>query len=219
MAHKHSSSTKNDKVYMRFRLTYAGPLLGASKTNPRASHKRDIRMAFHPQLKHLWEQTSFLKDRKTDPEKPFDALSPNNHINLQDFLANNFMIDGIGFVPLVTERWQLHCSLDILFLRPGRSGSIVSGGDLDNRLKTLFDALRRPLNKQEMGGGTRELDGERVFCLLEDDSLIDSVSLETGDLLEPLNKQFRPNDVRLVITVNVLPYQATMGNLDFIGRP
>src|ERR1700722_19568889 len=39
---------------MQFRLLYSGRLLGASRTNTRASLKQEIRLEFHPQLKRLW---------------------------------------------------------------------------------------------------------------------------------------------------------------------
>jgi hypothetical protein len=34
--------------------------------------------------------------------------------------------------------------LNILFLRADIPGKVVQSGDIDNRLKTLFDALRMP---------------------------------------------------------------------------
>ena len=49
---------------MEFRLTYSGILYSTgndSKLGQKADHKHQIRMAFHPQLKRLWEITPFLK--------------------------------------------------------------------------------------------------------------------------------------------------------------
>ena len=52
---------------------------------------------------------------------------------------------GYLFTPVVTTRLNLIAHLDILFLRPGNPGSLIThGGDIDNRLKTLFDALQIP---------------------------------------------------------------------------
>ncbi|HZO42622.1 MAG TPA: hypothetical protein VFE97_25630 [Methylomirabilota bacterium] len=49
------------------------------------------------------------------------------------------------FVPLISQRAGLIVELDVLFLRPQLPGAVVSsGGDLDNRIKTLLDALRIP---------------------------------------------------------------------------
>lgn len=204
-----------DESWMRFRLTYAGPLVGAQKGKTRADHKQAIREYLSPQLERLWAQTQFLRDDWVET-KP-GTVETRERVPLADWLADNFEVGGIGFVPLVTARKLLHCSLHILFLRPGRSGSVIQGGDIDNRLKTLFDALRRPQEKQELAGATAESTGGRLYCLLEDDKLIDNVAVETGDLLESVGDGFSANDVRLVITVDVLPFRALMSNLDFIG--
>jgi hypothetical protein len=79
-------------------------------------------------------------------------------------------------------------------LRPEAPGqTVISGGDIDNRLKTLFDALRMPLP-----GEIHELPGEGrepFFCLLQDDSLVNNISITTDLLLGPTN----PNEVQLVI--------------------
>lgn len=56
-----------------------------------------------------------------------------------------------GTVRLIL-RWllQLYAELDILVLRPEAPGAvIVHSGDVDNQLKTLFDALRRPAEASE----------------------------------------------------------------------
>jgi hypothetical protein len=61
------------------------------------------------------------------------------------------------FAPLVSSAlgWETIASLEILLLRPTQPGDLINtGGDLDNRMKTLFDALRLPaageLPKDEM---------------------------------------------------------------------
>ena len=54
---------------------------------------------------------------------------------------------GVGgriFQPLVRESFALKCGLDILFLRQESPGKVYQGGDLDNRIKTLLDALSVP---------------------------------------------------------------------------
>ena len=46
------------------------------------------------------------------------------------------------FVPLVTREMDVVAELSIIMLRPEIPGQLVTqGGDIDNRLKTLFDAL------------------------------------------------------------------------------
>lgn len=111
---------------------------------------------------------------------------------------------GRGFVPLVTSDMEVRCKLDILFLRPGNPTGLISGGDLDNRLKTLFDALRLPANLEEAGGKRQEGEDNPTFCLLEDDRLISEVHVVTDSLLLlPHETKRDPNDVFLVIKVEI----------------
>lgn len=57
-------------------------------------------------------------------------------------------------------------------------------GDIDNRLKTLFDALRLPNQTNELVGYDNPAPDENpFFCLLEDDSLITHVSVELSPSL------------------------------------
>ena len=48
-------------------------------------------------------------------------------------------------IPLVTPDMALRCSLDILLLRPEEQRFILTQGDVDGQLKTLFDALKIPV--------------------------------------------------------------------------
>jgi hypothetical protein len=121
-------------------------------------------------------------------------------------------------VPLVREEYSLLCSLNILFLRRDIPGSVVSAGDLDNRIKTLIDSLRRPQNKNELRGNEAPGDGEDPFyCLLEDDRLVSQLEVETDTLLDPPrgNTQADRRQVRLTITVDLKPYNVTLFNLSF----
>jgi hypothetical protein len=95
----------------------------------------------------------------------------------------------------------LRCSLDILLLSPEDDHRIIlQGGDIDGRVKTIFDALRTPKTKEETGNQLPE-DGENPFyCLLEDDSLISEVKVTTGQLLLlPSERAVTPHDVFAVI--------------------
>ncbi|MGB7553918.1 MAG: hypothetical protein WBM04_06070 [Candidatus Korobacteraceae bacterium] len=79
-----------------------------------------------------------------------DDLSFNRHG--VDLLLKDWSRNGYTFLPLVTERFCVRCSLDILFLRPEEPGLLINSGDIDARVKTVFDALRMPKNLQEAGG-------------------------------------------------------------------
>jgi hypothetical protein len=124
---------------------------------------------------------------------------------------------GFNFVPLVTEELNLLCGLDILFLRSGRPGSVIWPGDIDNRLKTLLDAMRIPEAAERYTEFPPEPDEKPFFCLLEDDKLITKVSVDTDDMLDPLpNKATIDSaDARLVITVSIRPYEFSPYNMHF----
>ncbi|MBL4864196.1 MAG: hypothetical protein JKY63_04805 [Rhodobiaceae bacterium] len=134
---------------------------------------------------------------------------------MAEVLANENEKFGYRFVPLVTKDNALKCHLDILFLRPDEPGHVLKSGDIDNRLKTLVDGLRLPQSETEMTGIPKPADNENPFyCLLEDDSLISGISVETDMLLDE-DARDDANKVRLVIAVEIKPYHVTMNNLSF----
>jgi hypothetical protein len=91
-----------------------------------------------------------------------------------------------GFVPLVTQELHLVAEVAVTMLRPEPPGRLITqGGDIDNRLKTLFDALRMPTISELPASFQAPAGGRPFFCLLEDDNLITSVSVRTEQLLEP----------------------------------
>ncbi len=167
---------------MEFRLVYRGKLRADSGGESRAREKHAIRRYLHPQLKELWVQHSWFGD----------PLS----------IAANFSRCGFRFIPLVRRDFGLACALDILFLRRDAPGNVIrSGGDLDNRVKTLFDGLRAPLQCSELAGAVPESGEDPFFCLLEDDSLITDVRITTDRLLSPSADKSDIHDVELVIRV------------------
>jgi len=117
---------------MHFHLTYEGPLRASGNNSNRPKDKWDLRMAFHPQLEMLWQLHPFLSSIGGEADgrggrhegKPID-------------------VHGSKFRPLVRSSLKAICELQILFLRQGDPGALVSqSGDLDNRIKTLLDGLR-----------------------------------------------------------------------------
>jgi hypothetical protein len=203
---------------LEFRLTYEGRLYGASKGDTRAKHKHEIRKAFHRQLAVLWSSHPFLKGGHevsfSHGMRPFIGIY--NNETLIESVSKRFERCGYSFVPLVREDLSLLCSVEILFLRPDRPGGLLRSADIDNRLKTLFDALRLPKDRNELGGfASPDANETPFFCLLEDDSLITHVSVETDLLLQPIQEQQDPNDAKLVITVRIRPYDMHVGNLNY----
>lgn len=187
---------------MQFRLTYEGPLPSTQDRNPdavekasRVKLKHSMRQVFHRQLGRLWEQRQFLS-------RLYDVYEPYSD-SFVDRLARTHGAYGFDFVPLATEADEIDCHLNVLLLRPGPPGGVIStSGDIDNRLKTLFDALRKPRNAGEVGEAKPEADESPFYVLLEDDGLISRVSVEADTLLEPV-KGHPVDGVRLVVTVDV----------------
>ena len=111
---------------------------------------------------------------------------------------------GRRFLPLIDNSSGVGCSLEILFLRRDQPGALIrSGGDIDNRIKVLFDSLRMPSHDGEVVGQAVD-DDNPFYCLLEDDRLISEVKATTDNLLTPLNDREHIHDVRLVIHVKTI---------------
>ncbi|NMM44862.1 hypothetical protein HH303_10270 [Rhodospirillaceae bacterium KN72] len=196
---------------MHFRLTYAGQLLASrnDKTQSKRSlHKHDIRKSFHKQLKCLWSEHPVLSRGHTSAPV-IGSTSMKSEI------------DSLGFrwKPIVTEKNGLICALDILLLRHGAPGRTIQ--DIDNRVKTIFDALCMPRSPEALGAAlpegprTPDADESPFYVLLEDDSLITHLSVTSDILLEPVEGVPADQSARLVISVTVRPYNVTQDNLDF----
>jgi hypothetical protein len=68
---------------------------------------------------------------------------------------------------------------------------------LDDRL--VREGLRMPRDASELSGVTPSALDERMYCLLQDDSLITRVSVTTHQLLEPLPSGVNAAGVDLVM--------------------
>jgi hypothetical protein len=131
-------------------------------------------------------------------------------------VAAKHQLYGFTFLPLVTSELKLGCWLDVLYLRRQPPGNLWHHGDIDNRLKTLFDCLQIPDANQ--GYELLKQEGDELpyfYCLLENDNLISKVTVETGLLLEDLGSPPDENDVRLVITVRLQPHEVNLENIFF----
>lgn len=209
--------------WMEFRLTYEGLLFGASRKDSRAKHKHEIRRVFHKQLKRLFYlHPAFSNLQPTSQEEVNElgveggAYNRIQHDKEYRSRLVEFERNGYRFFPLATHKWSLMCSVKILFLRPDTPGGVIQSGDIDNRMKTIFDALKMPGSKSELGGyDVPGEDEDPFFCLLEDDSLISEASIETDTLLQPTGAAWDKNDARLVITIGLSPYRKIWGNIGF----
>jgi hypothetical protein len=219
--------------FMKFTLTYEGEL-PSSGNKPKNDAKWRIRRHFCPQLKDLWENHPallFVEDNRNFPmtaglfmqrhhEAPKRPITPPQGVYAAGD-ATGGMIDlcepidkfGLAFKPLVRNRFLLHCGLKVLFLRRESPGGIYNAGDIDGRVKTLLDALAMPQHREQM---VSDPDAPSPFlCLLEDDSLISGLNIETERLLGGDNM---PTDyAKLTIEVDVRVKQATMYNQSFLS--
>jgi len=154
---------------MRFRLHYRGPL----HSNASICRLQEIRRAIHPQLATLWDSPAlaFRKEEWSHPAK--------RQVWLRDR-------QSFQFIPLINQRLYSIAALHITLLRPGELGSVLKkSGDVDNRLKTLFDALRVPDSNQIPRDDVPQNGETPFFCLLDDDALVTEVAVITDRLLEP----------------------------------
>jgi hypothetical protein len=89
---------------------------------------------------------------------------------------------------------------------------VYQGGDLDNRLKTLFDALAVPNRDQVVQDETIE---DPIYVLLEDDAYITKIDVDTHRLLS--NPDASRHQVRLIIEVEIAVAEARLYNQPFLG--
>ena len=172
---------------MRFSLKYEGRLKASRDGGEsRVAEKNRLRWHFHNQLAVLMERGDFSRlpeyqKFQPDPNKPtfinFNALP-----DFQDF-------NGVVFEPLIHRNYRVACALRIRIDRNERPGAIFQrDGDLDNRMKTLFDALRMPRSENEALPDADRPNEKHCICLFEDDSMITSFAVETHASLEAIPK-------------------------------
>lgn len=191
---------------MELHLMYAGDQLkAASNSETRRSEKHAIRKHFHTQLEQLWKQDPLLafyglqrdhyEPGKVDPGGlyvagaalygPVPVYIPHASTHV-DTIARLYD----GYVPLVNGHFGMYCDLDVIFLRSGPPGHLIKrgagGGDIDNRLKVLLDALRVPARGEppDVRPGDPP-DPKPMYVLLSDDSLVTSLKVTVGTLLAP----------------------------------
>jgi len=216
---------------MKFTLTYEGELPSTGNGSKKTEVKWAIRKAFHPQLAELCQihpiireaislacvppkgrQFYGLETYHLDP--PLSELTARENSEFRR-LYEPIEKHGRKFFPVVRESMALACGLKIIFLRKEEPGRLIlQGGDLDNRIKTLFDALRMPADKAEMVDDPTIDDP--IYCLLESDALITQCDIKTDRLLTRPNSP--PNQLHLLIEVDVKVTQARVYNYTFLSE-
>jgi len=230
---------------MKFRLVFTGSMKSGQGSGV-AEEKHAIRRSIHKQLVKLWESVPDLKMRTTEHSilnAPAQEYVPSQGLpegkgkittaaaaimreSLLDTLGNKFDKCGYKFVPLVSKHLDLTCGLEVLLLQRDGASPLrraKEGTDIDNRLKTLFDALQIPQCCSDIPSGVAKEPDEDpyFFCLLEDDRLVTEVAVVTDRWLAPYTPPAGPgashpeNFVHAVITVRVRPSVFSFENIAF----
>jgi hypothetical protein len=167
---------------VKFTLWYDGQL----KSNGSPADKHMLRNWFHGQLKEVWDSgTLRLLSQFRDPSN-----------------ADSHVIEAYGSSYLVMLRPDVGTAdLDITLLTPTEpQRPVLVGPDIDNRLKTLFDALRIPSQQQEVPTTFLARPATDPLCvMLADDRLISRVTVHADRYLNAPTK----DDVRLLVTARL----------------
>lgn len=164
---------------MEFKLFYKGKL----NSHPTPEHKHKKRLHFHNQLLELFDlpplnnHRSWLKNKK---------------------LATRLRDSSKNFLYLVSEKLEQYVELDVVFLIPKQSRNFK---DIDNKLKGLCDALTIPRTSKSKDLASRPPLKKPLICLLQDDSLIYKLNIDTDYLLD--NSVSNKGEVLIVITVKI----------------
>lgn len=197
---------------VKFTLHYKGKLPSCTQNDSRTKEKQELREYFEPQLELLWQEepvlAALLKRKNAFHAFRFKGekiLSPDDHIEMHEWVWLPDMEKAnertTFYIPLVTRRNGLGCRLDIKFMRPGHPGGVINGGDIDNRIKTLFDGLRMPHRADEIKGASPRAS---FYCLLEDDALVTDLSVATEQLLVPESKAKGEVVLSVGVTIHVV---------------
>jgi len=196
---------------MKFKLIYYGELLINPKR--RTNHLHEIRSVLSPQLKRLTEISPYTEIREK-------LMSRGTGIR---------EVGGVRFFPIITPELDLLAEIDVQIMHPEILDT--PHADIDNRMKTLLDALKRPQNANEVAEATvKAIQGKKdntIFTLLDDDHLVTKLTINTSHLLaEPcgglLRTKRKKSDTAfdhrllLIISVNIRASRGTIDNLSVI---
>jgi hypothetical protein len=169
-------------------LVYQGPL----KSNGKAEHKAIVREQFSRQLRPIYER-DILRD------------------NVRNYVKQNCVkeVAVAKFTSLANKVFGLHARIDVTMLSIDNAGIFSAAqGDIDNRLKTLFDALSIPPESQ--ASSVKSPLPDLTVCLVEDDRLIRDVRVRVGELLLPVEDK---STVLVIINTTLIRHDEISGTI------
>lgn len=188
---------------MKFRLVFEGPIPPRKQTSLHAIH--ETRLKFAPQMEALWSFAPLAEEKQNWLKHP--SPEQNDYAILEQRGSS-------VFVPLISKRNDLRCELEVTFLRQQAPGQLIGdGGDIDNRVKTLLDALSVPPPAQA-GFFSQTGPSQPLYCLLQDDSLVTKLSVETDRLLRVTPDRF---DLVAILQITIRATKVTWGTVSLMG--
>jgi hypothetical protein len=189
---------------VKLHLVYYGPVK-SSGNRPQTENKHQIRRALSNQIK------AFVIKHLID-------------IQLVNGGMPKYAFGDHQFIPLVTRKLHLECDVEGVLLSPEPpSGKKTVRGDADGRRKTIIDALAMPTDNELK---TLAPIDEPIYCLAEDDSLIDDSHIKPGILLAPFEEipagvptwEHRKHDSLLMIGIEIGATFVNDNNKAFLSR-
>jgi hypothetical protein len=213
---------------MKFRLVYHGPIRPHNRGMDLLSHKHVIRAVFHRQLCEFWKKndafcnsTLSVKQFRSLPNMGFnmaEETKPLIELVRTEYSANCRGANGYEWVPLILKNYAVSCELDILLLFRGMKPGPLDNGDVDNRVKTVVDALRQPDPQTVQHLRPPRVNESPFFVLLQDDSIVSRLTVETDTLYSPRTSCSGKTDkddrlAHAVITVTIRPFTGNLFNI------
>jgi hypothetical protein len=199
---------------MRFSLKYEGPLKSSNSRKTHVADKNRLRWYFSDQLERLIERGNFSRlplNETYRAVKKRDLIGPVEggiKLNLKNVSGSS--LSNIWYFSAIDRSFDVACSLNVRMDRRERPGHLfeTSGentGDLDNRFKTLFDALRMPHSEDEARPNEDDPAKSYCVCLFEDDSMVSNLTVSTHPSLEELP----PGHIKLTIDIEIKAHDLT----------
>jgi hypothetical protein len=205
---------------MRFTLHYEGIVPSGNSAKPQDKHM--LREVFHEQIKNIWSVPPLLHCsgylQKDVPMYQRYSNEPNPEVIDLGYLPDLVTeVGGIRFASIAHPALALLAELSFTFHFPHnlfRPIPSATSTDIDNRLKTLLDALSVPrFTDQLPKGWTPTADQVPLHCLLFNDDRVVSLSAR----VEPCFRRLNEGSVLISIGVILRPKFGCLANLSLLS--